>query len=74
MIYIAMFDEMDEGTAIFKTSNNPPVGPSKFERFESEIPSDYYLYLTGIAAKMLKKEIPFQESIPLMPAQNNYPK
>jgi glycoprotein endo-alpha-1,2-mannosidase len=67
MIYIAMFDEIDEGTAIFKTSNNPPVGASKFERFESEIPSDYYLYLTGIAGKMLKKEIPFQENIPPMP-------
>jgi len=25
-----MFDEVDEGTAIFKVTNQPPVGESKF--------------------------------------------
>ncbi len=64
MIYVAMFDEIDEGTAIFKISKNPPVGQSPFVTFEEEIPSDYYLYLTGMAGKMLRKEIPFQKSIP----------
>ena len=39
MIYIAMFDEIDEGTAIFKTTNDPPVGASHFENFEPDIPS-----------------------------------
>jgi glycoprotein endo-alpha-1,2-mannosidase len=71
MIYIAMFDEIDEGTAIFKTTNNPPVGPSHFESFEPDIPSDYYLFLTGIAGKMLKKEIPLEKDIPLPPVQGN---
>jgi glycoprotein endo-alpha-1,2-mannosidase len=65
MIYVAMFDEIDEGTAIFKVSKNPPVGQSPFVSFEEGIPSDYYLYLTGYAAKMLRKEIPFQSKIPL---------
>lgn len=65
MLYVAMFDEIDEGTSIFKTTNNPPVGTSKFERFEPHIPSDYYLYLTGIAARMLKKQIPFQTAKPI---------
>jgi hypothetical protein len=65
MLYVAMFDEIDEGTSIFKTTNNPPVGTSKFETFESSIPTDYYLYLTGIAARMLKKQIPFQTAQPL---------
>jgi glycoprotein endo-alpha-1,2-mannosidase len=71
MIYIAMFDEIDEGTAIFKTTNSPPVGSSKFESFEPDIPSDYYLFLTGIAGKMLKKEIPLEKNIPLPPIQKD---
>lgn len=71
MIYIAMFDEIDEGTAIFKITNSPPVGPSKFESFEPDIPSDYYLFLTGVAGKMLKKEIPLGKDIPLPPIQKD---
>jgi glycoprotein endo-alpha-1,2-mannosidase len=65
MIYVAMFDEVDEGTAIMKVSPDPPVGASRFVTFEPGIPSDYYLYLTGQAAKMLRKEIPFRRDIPL---------
>ncbi len=65
MIYVAMFDEVDEGTAIMKVSQNPPIGPSRFVTFESGIPSDYYLYLTGYAAQILRKEKLFQENIPL---------
>jgi hypothetical protein len=64
MIYIVMFDEIDEETAIFKTTNEPPVGASHFENFEPDIPTDYYLYLTGMAGKMLKKEIPLEKNIP----------
>ena len=65
MIYVAMFDEIDEGTAIFKTTKRPPVGLSKFESFEPGIPSDYYLFLTGLASKMLKKETALNKEIPL---------
>ncbi|GAA4199989.1 hypothetical protein GCM10022289_11180 [Pedobacter jeongneungensis] len=65
MIYVAMFDEVDEGTAIFKASKNPPVGENSFVKFEEGIPNDYYLYLAGFASKMLKKEISFQNNIPL---------
>ncbi len=65
MIYVAMFDEIDEGTAIFKLSNKPPSGSSKFESLEPGIPTDYYLYLTGIAAQMLRKLRPLQTDIPL---------
>ena len=71
MLYIAMFDEIDEGTAIFKTTNSPPVGLSNFMSFESGIPSDYYLFLAGYAAKMLKKQIPFRTEIPLPPTRQN---
>lgn len=65
MIYVAMYDEVDEGTAIFKISQNPPVGLSHFLTFEQGIPADYYLYLTGMAAKMLRGEIPPNAAVPL---------
>lgn len=58
MLYIAMFDEIDEGTAIFKCArrNEVPLnGDGKFEGIENDLPSDYYLKLTGEAAKRLKK-------------------
>jgi len=65
MIYVAMFDEIDEGTAIFKISKDPPDGKSKFVKFEDDIPEDYYLQLAGKAASMLRKEIPLENNIPL---------
>lgn len=65
MIYVAMFDEIDEGTAIFKIDKNPPVGLSTFVKFEDDIPNDYYLYLAGYAGRVLKKEVPLPASIPL---------
>ena len=58
MIYVAMFDEVDEGTAIFKCTNDvPPDGESKFITYEG-LPPDYYLELTGAGAKMLRGELP----------------
>ena len=63
-VYVAMFDEMDEGTCIFKVDNNPPVSEkSKFLTYE-EWPSDYYLWLTGKAGKMLRQEIPITKEKP----------
>jgi hypothetical protein len=59
-----MFDEIDEGTAIFKCSTNPPVGESIFVPIEEGLKSDHYLWLTGQAGKMLRKEIPFTSGLP----------
>ncbi len=64
MIYVAMFDEIDEGTAIMKCAQEVPVGKSIFVPIEKEIPSDHYLWLTGMAGKMLRGEIPFSKYIP----------
>lgn len=57
MLYVAMFDEMDEATAIFKTTNTPPVGESPFLK-EEGLRSDHYLWLTGEIGKMLRGKIP----------------
>ncbi len=64
MIYVAMFDEVDEGTAIFKCTDNPPVSETaKFITMDGQ-PSDHYLWLTGEAARMLRKEIPLTFKMP----------
>jgi hypothetical protein len=62
MLYVAMFDEMDEGTAIFKCSNTPPEGVRLCD-YEG-VPTDHYLWLTGQAGKMLRGEIPFSTAMP----------
>jgi hypothetical protein len=56
MVYVAMFDEMDEGTAIFKCTNDVPAGASSFVTFEG-LPSDHYLWLTGQGRELLRGNI-----------------
>ena len=58
-IYVAMFDEIDEGTAIFKCTNDPPKGGGvRFLTYEG-LPSDHYLALTGKAGRLLRNhEVP----------------
>jgi hypothetical protein len=65
-LYVAMFDEVDEGTAIFKCTNQPPVGSkSKFLNCEG-LPSDFYLRLCGEAGKLLRGERPPQDAVPVV--------
>ncbi len=64
MIYVAMFDEVDEGTAIFKCTNEPPVAEgATFLTYEG-LPADFYLKLTGNAGKLLRGEIPVTREMP----------
>ncbi|WP_462317174.1 glycoside hydrolase family 71/99-like protein [Marinilabilia sp.] len=65
MIYVAMFDEIDEGTSIMKCAKTVPVGKSIFVPIEEDVPSDHYLWLTGMAGKMLRGEIPFTKEMPI---------
>lgn len=51
--YIAMFDEMDEGTAVFKCTNQVPVGKSSFKTFEG-LPSDHYLKLCRDGGRIIR--------------------
>lgn len=65
MLYIAMFDEVDEATAIFKCTNTPPSsGGTKFLTYEG-LPSDFYLRLAGEAGKLLRGEIPLSPTVPV---------
>ncbi len=64
MLYIAMFDEVDEATAIFKCSNNPPTsGGTEFLTLDG-LPSDFYLRLAGKAGELLRDEIPLSTAVP----------
>ena len=63
-VYVAMFDEVDEATAIFKCID-PPT-PDLAERFVGldGLPSDYYLRLTGEIGRMLRAERPASSEPP----------
>ncbi len=55
MLYVAMFDELDEGTCIFKceTKNHLPLnGTGRFVGYEDDKGSDHYLWLTGKASEL----------------------
>ena len=65
MAKVAMFDEVDEGTAIFKVSNRPP-SQGHFVTFDP-LPSDWYLRLTGEGARLMRKERRNTRSIPIRP-------
>jgi hypothetical protein len=56
MLYVAMFDELDEGTAIMKTDNRPLTGDSPFAQ-EPGVPPDRYLRLTGEIREQLRHAI-----------------
>jgi hypothetical protein len=63
MCYVAMFDELDEGTAIFKTSNDPPAGENRFLTLEG-LPADHYLWLTGQIGRLMRGAIPSSSTMP----------
>lgn len=65
MAYVAMFDEVDEGTAVFKVTNAPPT-PGRFADYEG-LPADWYLRLTGEGSKLIRSGRKDQRTIPIRP-------
>lgn len=55
-LYFAMFDEVNEGTAIYKIARDVPVSPfdGLFAPLEDGVPADIYLRIAGEAAGKLK--------------------
>jgi hypothetical protein len=56
MVYVAMFDEVDEGTAVFKCANDvPPGGTSHFVTFDG-LPDDFYLKVVEQGTRLIRGE------------------
>jgi hypothetical protein len=64
-VCVAMFDEVDEGTAIFKVTSTPPT-QGHFATYEA-MPSDWYLRLVGEGARRLREKRPVPLEIPIRP-------
>ncbi len=61
-VFVGMFDEVNEGTAIFKVANDIPVG--KYFVTGEGRPTDWYLRLTGAASDMIRGDAPLSQTIP----------
>jgi hypothetical protein len=69
-VFNAMFDEVDEDTAMFKVAATTADQPAGVELLSMDadgekLPSDWYLHLAGAATMMLRKDIPLTPAIPL---------
>ena len=56
--------EGDEDTTIIKFSDNPPNSKDAHFVDNDGMPADHYLWLTGKAAQMLRREIPLSIEMP----------
>jgi len=70
MIYIGVFDELNEGTPMLKmaaTSADLPVGVTllTLDVDGYALPSDWYLRVAGEIGRMLRGEIPLSPDMPL---------
>jgi len=78
-IYVAMFDEIDEGTAIYKTATradqlpNPAkmthnnIDQEKLPPHLHDLPSDWYLRLAQAMGKIITGSQPMSDEIPIQP-------
>lgn len=77
-IYGAMYDEVDEGTAIYKmaTNNNEAPAGGKYEVCTLDedgynLPSDWYLRIAGEAQKMLEGSLGLSKTMSIDPNNPN---
>jgi hypothetical protein len=72
MLKTAMFDEVDEGTAMFKlapAAAELPAGVSlvPLDADGAALPSDFYLRLGGAATALLRAQLPLSPTMPITP-------
>jgi hypothetical protein len=65
MAYVAMFDEVDEATAIFKVSNAPPT-QGRFVSYDG-LPADWYLRLAGEGSRLIRRQRKPDAALPIKP-------
>ena len=70
-IEIAMYDEINEGTAIFKVTNDIPVN-HYFATIEG-VPSDFYLLLTGYGTRVMNGSTALPPTMPDFAAMSQPP-
>lgn len=71
-IYVAMFDEVDEGTAMYKLAESDADVPTKgtFVPLDADgydLPSDWYLQVADYSQRMLDQTIPLTSELPITP-------
>ena len=71
---MAQFDEVDEGTAIFKVAKDQSEVPVDgqwltLDADGESLPHDFYLQLLGEAQKMFAGEIPLTSTLPSITAR-----
>jgi hypothetical protein len=72
MLKTAMFDEVDEGTAMFKLAPTPAQLPSgaalvPLDADGRALPSDFYLRVGGAATALLRGDLPLSPTLPVTP-------
>jgi hypothetical protein len=65
-IFVAMYDELNEATAIMPVTNTPPVQTPPFYTYEG-YPAHWYEQLTYAGEYYLKNNLPVPATIPLSP-------
>jgi hypothetical protein len=75
MIFNAMFDEINEGTAMYKLATTAESVPTGLQVITMDtdgecLPNDWYLRLAGEATKMLRGEISLTDTISITPPAN----
>ena len=72
MVYVAMYDEVDEGTAMYKLAPAAPKKPvnGKFISADQDgikLPSDWYLKLAAATSNILRGKEKNTANIPVTP-------